>query len=68
MGKVMRLAPFVRTFKKLWDDESGQSTTEYILILVVVVAIALKFKEKIGQKIESATDTLGTRIDDALKE
>ena len=33
--------------KNLWNDESGQGATEYILLLVVVVAIAMIFKERI---------------------
>ena len=52
----------------LIKDEEGQSTTEYILILAVVVLIALKFKEKIGQQIESATDQIGSNIDKALQQ
>lgn len=31
----------------LWNDESGQGATEYILLLVVVVGLALVFKDKI---------------------
>jgi Flp pilus assembly pilin Flp len=34
-------------FKKLIKDESGQGATEYILLLVVVVAIAVLFKDQI---------------------
>ena len=32
---------------QLWTDESGQGATEYILLLVVVVALVLMFKGKI---------------------
>jgi Flp pilus assembly pilin Flp len=35
------------TLKNLWNDESAQGATEYILLLVIVVALALTFKEKI---------------------
>jgi len=31
----------------LWKDESGQGATEYILLLVVVVALAMVFKQRI---------------------
>jgi Flp pilus assembly pilin Flp len=31
----------------LWNDESGQGATEYILLLVVVVALAMVFKQRI---------------------
>ncbi len=33
--------------KKLIQDESAQGATEYILLLIVVVAIAMMFKEQI---------------------
>ncbi len=36
----------VKTLKHFWKDEAGQSTAEYILILVVVAMIVIKFKEK----------------------
>jgi len=41
---MKKLATFA---KSLWKDESGQGATEYILLLVVVVAVALVFKERI---------------------
>ena len=53
---------------KFFRDESGQSTTEYILILAVVVMIALKFKGAIGEKIEKATDDLGSKITEGLND
>jgi Flp pilus assembly pilin Flp len=33
--------------KSLWKDESAQGATEYILLLVVVVTLAIIFKDKI---------------------
>lgn len=33
--------------KALWNDESAQGSTEYILLLAVVVVIAVLFKDKI---------------------
>lgn len=33
--------------KKLIQDESAQGATEYILLLIVVVAIAMMFKDQI---------------------
>ncbi len=35
--------------KKFWKDESAQGATEYILLLVVVVTIALMFRKKITE-------------------
>lgn len=45
--------------KKIWEDESGQGATEYILMLVVVVAIALVFKTQITEIIKGKTKAVG---------
>ena len=37
---------------QLWADESGQGATEYILLLVIVVAVAFMFKGKILAALE----------------
>lgn len=54
----------VNTFKKLLKDESGQGATEYILLLVVVVAIAMLFRTEITrivtQKITEVGGAIGT--------
>jgi Flp pilus assembly pilin Flp len=34
--------------KRFIQDDRGQSTTEYILILAVVVLIAMKFRDRIA--------------------
>jgi Flp pilus assembly pilin Flp len=51
----------------LLKDESGQSTTEYILILAVVVMIAMKFKTTFGAKLDTIINTLGTNLDSATQ-
>ncbi len=35
--------------KSLWDDESAQGATEYILVLVIAVALAIIFKPRIEE-------------------
>jgi Flp pilus assembly pilin Flp len=50
--------------KNFWNDEDGQSTTEYILILAVVVMVAVKVKEKILK----ATDQAGKSLDGEIQE
>lgn len=52
---VKKLSNLIKGFV---SDEKGQSTTEYILILAVVVMIALKFREKFQQTMNTATDKL----------
>jgi Flp pilus assembly pilin Flp len=48
--------------QRLWNDESGQGATEYILLLVVVVALALMFRGKITDALKQKLDELGSAI------
>lgn len=48
--------------KNLWKDESGQGATEYILLLVVVVALALLFRGKITETLTTKLEELGGAI------
>ncbi len=48
--------------KQIWKDESGQGATEYILMLVVVVGIAIAFKEPIKNIISEKTIELGSEV------
>lgn len=47
---------------KLWKDESAQGATEYILMLVIVVALAITFKDKIKGIVEGKVSDLGGKI------
>ena len=47
---------------KYWNDESAQGTTEYILVLVVVVALAFVFKERITQIVGDKLGQIGGDI------
>lgn len=49
-------------FKQLWNDESGQGATEYILLLVVVVALAMMFKDSIKSALSSKLEELSKSI------
>ncbi len=51
-----------KLLKNLWNDESGQGATEYILLLVVVVALALMFRTKITETLSAKLDELGGAI------
>jgi Flp pilus assembly pilin Flp len=53
------LGKFLRAFIR---EESGQSTTEYILILAVVVMIAMKFKEKVGALILGRVENISGEL------
>lgn len=56
----------MKKLKNLWQqfyhDESAQGATEYILLLVVVVAIAIIFKDKIKQVLSDKISDLGGKI------
>ena len=52
----------IRVLKNLCKDESGQGATEYILLLVVVVALALMFRGKITESLKAKLDELGSAI------
>lgn len=38
--------------KTLWSDESAQGATEYILLLVIVVGLAMMFRKRIMAMVE----------------
>jgi len=52
-------------FKRLWTEDIGQSTTEYILILAVVVMVTMRFKTLFQSKLETLIGTVGNEIDQA---
>ena len=47
---------------RLWRDESGQGTAEYVLILVGVVGLAIMFRNKIGQIVSTKMGQIGDKI------
>lgn len=48
----------VKLFKEFLNDESGQGATEYILLLVVVVAVALLFRRQLTQMVTGRLDAI----------
>ncbi|WP_413612935.1 Flp1 family type IVb pilin [Bdellovibrio sp. HCB-110] len=52
--------------KNLLKKESGQGATEYILLLVVVVALVLMFKGKITAKLEETMGALSGSMDNVI--
>jgi Flp pilus assembly pilin Flp len=50
------------TLKRLWADESGHGATEYILLLVIVVAVAFLFKGRIKEILTAKLDALSGDI------
>jgi Flp pilus assembly pilin Flp len=54
--------------KRLYKDEQGQSTVEYILILAVVVMVALKFKTTFQGQLEKIMEKVGGQIEQATSQ
>lgn len=47
----------IKTFlKNLWRDESAQGTAEYVLLLVVVVAVVILFRGRIKDAVTGRLD------------
>ena len=46
---------FTAVMKNLWKNESGQGATEYVLLVVVVVALVVLFRDRI-------TSALGEKL------
>ena len=44
-------------------DESGQKSTEYILLVAVVAMIVFKFKDTAGQRLTKITESVFTKAD-----
>lgn len=49
-------------FRNLLKNQSGQGATEYILLLVVVVALVLMFKNQIKQTVSDKISELNGMI------
>jgi len=56
MKKIKNLA------KSIWQDESAQGATEYILLLAALVAVLILFKPKIEQIIMGKTNQIGDAV------
>lgn len=52
----------MKKVKGLWQDESAQGATEYILLLVVAIAIVVAFRDKIKTIISDKAGQVGEQI------
>lgn len=57
----MKLA---KRLKRKLGNQSGQGMTEYILLIVIVLAIATVFRDPITRAVQSKVDQVGTSISD----
>ena len=51
-----------------FKDESGQTSTEYILLVAVVAMIIFKFKGKMDAGLSTVTDTVFGRANELAEE
>ena len=58
----------LETIQKFLKDESGQTTTEYILILAVIVTIFMQFRRRLLTIITKLFGKLDQATDDAVKD
>lgn len=64
-GTELNMKNLSRHLSSFLKDESGQSTTEYILILSVVVMIVMQFKKQFQGKLNGIIEKVGGDIDSA---
>lgn len=67
---MMKLAPKIwpALGLKLWKDERGQSTVEYILMLAVVVMIAMKFKSTFLKQMDGIVGDVSSNIKNVVSD
>lgn len=51
-----------RFFSKFWQEEEAQGTTEYILIVLVVVGLAMVFRTQISDAVSGKLNELSSSI------
>ena len=54
------------TLKRLWQDESGQGATEYILLLAVLIVIVTMFRNQIKDVVKDRTQDVGGKLSGAI--
>ncbi len=64
---MKKLSLLTRLRRKL-SDRSGQSTTEYILILAIVVMIASKVKKQLGTNLSNQVGALDGKMSEIMSE
>ncbi len=49
--------------QKLWNDESGQGTAEYVLLIAIVVGLVVMFKDQIVVLVRGKLDQVSSGFD-----
>ena len=58
----------IKSFVAYLKDESGQTSTEYILLVAVVAMIVLKFKGTASDKLTGLTENVFNKANSILEE
>jgi Flp pilus assembly pilin Flp len=61
-NKGVSMKKFTAVMKNLWKDESGQGATEYVLLVVVVVALVVLFRNQITGAMSEKLSQLSSAI------
>ncbi|MGZ3692673.1 MAG: Flp family type IVb pilin [Bdellovibrionota bacterium] len=59
----MKLNPILRRFL---EEETGQTTVEYVLMLAVVLTIVMQMRKKLFGTMKKIFDVLDTNVDEAI--
>ncbi len=62
---MMKLA---KKFVEFLKDEEGQTSTEYILLLVIVAIVVVNLKNKLSTNMDKLTDGIFNKAEDLLQQ
>ncbi len=49
--------------KTLWNDESGQGTAEYILLMAIIVGVLVMFGGPLKEKMKAKWESISGQMD-----
>ncbi|MBP5297384.1 MAG: hypothetical protein J6Y94_08660, partial [Bacteriovoracaceae bacterium] len=55
-----------KVLQTFWNDEDGQTTTEYIILLAIVIAIVFRFRSTLEEKLTTLIDKIFSKTDDII--
>ncbi len=64
----MKRMSLLTLLRRKLSDRTGQSTTEYILILAIVVMIASKVKKQLGANLSNQVNSLDGKMSEIMQE
>jgi Flp pilus assembly pilin Flp len=68
LGKAKSNMKLMQVLKAWYKDESGQTTTEYILILAVIVTIFMQFRKKLTEMVGKIFGQLDTATEGIIED